>query len=192
MKILSLFFTLIFFAGFANAQGIVANENFKGNNFNFNDAEIRNENNCNILFEKLNNYGCQSFLDRPFIYINSSEAQNLMCMRIFEIYLVNNCDRNARRIIKKQKNNPQEKITQKVITEENNQKIEESTPDGTICGKEKYADLIGKNQKEIQLNKIEEPFRIICNDCPYTMDFSPARINFHLDEKENVKSISCG
>ncbi|MDX1950278.1 MAG: hypothetical protein SFT90_07265 [Rickettsiales bacterium] len=188
-----LLFTLLILISFglsegANSQGIIADKNF----MNLNDNQVNKENNCNILFEKLNRYNCQTFLDRPFIYINSSDAENLMCMRLFEIYLINNCDRSVRRIINKQKTEDLEKTNQKVVTEKNKDTIEEVTPDGTICGKEKFSDLIGKNQSEIMVNKIEEPFRIICKDCPVTMDFAPNRVNFYLDEKENVKSIDCG
>lgn len=150
---------------------------------------LQRENSCNIIFKKLSDYQCAGYLDRPTVYANPDDNQNMICLRLFEIYVINDCDSKARIM------NPPKQEPESLIKSETAEKIIESPekkPDGTVCGKENYRKYIGKTQDEIDMEELKEPYRIICFGCMATMDYSPTRVNFYLDKDGKVERINCG
>ncbi|MCB1538860.1 MAG: hypothetical protein H6865_08040 [Rhodospirillales bacterium] len=55
-----------------------------------------------------------------------------------------------------------------------------------------HMDLIGKTKDEVDFNQIKEPHRVIPPGAAVTMDYSPDRVNFQLDENGRIVRIWCG
>lgn len=66
------------------------------------------------------------------------------------------------------------------------------SPGGTPCGAEKFADLMGKTEKQIDLSRLPENHRVVCFGCMVTMDFDATRLNIELNQKGRVGNIRCG
>lgn len=61
------------------------------------------------------------------------------------------------------------------------------------CGARKYQSLVGKKKSEIPPKPAGATWRVACNSCPVTMDYSEARLNIFYDTKtEIIESVRCG
>lgn len=61
------------------------------------------------------------------------------------------------------------------------------------CGAAKYQALVGKKKSEIPPKPAGATWRVACNSCPVTMDYSPMRLNIFYDTKtEIIESVRCG
>ncbi len=61
------------------------------------------------------------------------------------------------------------------------------------CGAAKYQSLVGKKKSEIPPKPAGATWRVACNSCPVTMDYSPMRLNIFYDTKaEIIESVRCG
>lgn len=61
------------------------------------------------------------------------------------------------------------------------------------CRAAKYQSLVGKKKSEIPPKPAGATWRVACNSCPVTMDYSPMRLNIFYDTKtEIIESVRCG
>lgn len=60
------------------------------------------------------------------------------------------------------------------------------------CGAAKHQSLIGKASSEIDRATLPSSFRIVCFQCPMTMDYREDRLTIQLDKNERVESARCG
>ena len=60
------------------------------------------------------------------------------------------------------------------------------------CESANYEHLIGQDKNALNAMKLPKNTRIIAFDMAITMDYNENRLNFYLDEQENIKQISCG
>ncbi len=66
----------------------------------------------------------------------------------------------------------------------------EDDPDA--CGASRYQHLVGQPEAAARAANLPQPHRVICYNCPVTMDNAPARLNVELNRHGRVESISCG
>ena len=64
-------------------------------------------------------------------------------------------------------------------------------PDDT-CNAAAYAGLIGQRDTALERVLILAPVRIVRPNTAVTMDFLAERINFIIDEADNIVAIQCG
>ncbi len=60
------------------------------------------------------------------------------------------------------------------------------------CGAEKLGNLIGAPKSDVEAMTFTQPVRIIGPGDAVTMDYSPVRINFMIDDTKTVTDITCG
>ncbi len=63
---------------------------------------------------------------------------------------------------------------------------------GDTCGLAALSDLLGQPASVLDTMRFAQPIRVIRPDDAVTEDFSPERLNVHLDERDRVESLSCG
>lgn len=66
------------------------------------------------------------------------------------------------------------------------------TPAPDTCAAAEAQHYVGQPGTAIDVAALNRPVRIIPFDGMVTMDFSPARINFQLDQAGRVIRITCG
>lgn len=52
--------------------------------------------------------------------------------------------------------------------------------------------LIGRREGEIDRSTLPANARVVCHNCPVTMDHVPDRLNVMLDSNGRVESLRCG
>lgn len=60
------------------------------------------------------------------------------------------------------------------------------------CNAAQYANLIGQDATALERVLLMGPVRVIRPGIGVTMDYSAARINFAIDESNQIARISCG
>ncbi len=60
------------------------------------------------------------------------------------------------------------------------------------CGASGFQYLVGQDVSPVFAVTFTQPMRIIRPGDAVTMDFSDERINFTLDDKDTVRSVTCG
>lgn len=60
------------------------------------------------------------------------------------------------------------------------------------CGAAPHVGLIGQDAAALERVLILRPIRLIRPGTPVTEDFSPSRINIHIDGANRIIAISCG
>ncbi len=69
--------------------------------------------------------------------------------------------------------------------------VKAGAPD--LCNAGKYRYLVGRNRSTIPQQPAGATWRVTCNSCPVTADFSEQRLNIVYDDKTGtVKSVACG
>ncbi|MBL8560213.1 MAG: hypothetical protein JNM47_15930 [Hyphomonadaceae bacterium] len=63
---------------------------------------------------------------------------------------------------------------------------------GQTCNAADYQYLIGKTDAEIDRTRLPKAHRIVCHNCPVTMDFNENRLTVGLDAAGKVARASCG
>lgn len=63
---------------------------------------------------------------------------------------------------------------------------------GETCNAAGYQYLIGKSEAEIDRTRLPKVHRIVCHNCPVTMDFNEKRLTVGLDASGKVASARCG
>ena len=66
------------------------------------------------------------------------------------------------------------------------------SPADDTCGASGLASLIGQDASVIAATTFQNPVRIIGPGDMVTMDFNPQRLNFELDELNEVVRVRCG
>lgn len=61
-----------------------------------------------------------------------------------------------------------------------------------LCDPNEFAFLIGRTEDEVRAEEPPEPNRIICDECLFTQDYEPGRLNFFLGADGRVERITCG
>jgi hypothetical protein len=64
-------------------------------------------------------------------------------------------------------------------------------PDDT-CGAAGFQGLVGQTVEIARLLELDQPARVIEPGMAVTMDFSPDRINFEIDEQDRIAVVRCG
>jgi hypothetical protein len=60
------------------------------------------------------------------------------------------------------------------------------------CNAAQYSGLVGQDATALERELIMGPVRVIRPGMAVTMDFSPTRINFAIDEANRISGITCG
>lgn len=60
------------------------------------------------------------------------------------------------------------------------------------CDTDAYQYLIGQREAEIEKTRLPGAFRIVCHNCPVTMDHNPHRLTVSLGADGKVASARCG
>ncbi len=180
-KILTVFLILF------SMQNVSAQENINPQNLTATrvNSEINRQNNCNIIYEKLTKYNCSGFLSVPLSALDKKD--NAYCLRLFEIYMTRNCDSQARVIISEQPKN-----AGSILSNDNTNVNKDLSFDSQTCQRDKFSELVGQLISQVDLSTIPKPYRVICNTCPVTLDYSPTRLNIKLDETGKISEITCG
>lgn len=181
MKKIILTFSILLFYSSSFAQETRDSQSLVATRIN---SEIKRQNNCNIIYEKMTKYNCSGFLSLPLTVINKKE--DAYCLRLFEIYMTRNCDSDAR-VVKPDTSANSASIVPNGLNENKDLSFGSQT-----CQKDKFSDMIGRIISDVDLSVIPKPYRVICNNCPITMDYSPSRMNFKLDESGKITEITCG
>ncbi len=66
------------------------------------------------------------------------------------------------------------------------------SPADDTCGASGLASLIGQDASAVAATTFQNPIRIIRPDDMVTMDFNPQRLNFELDELNEIVRVRCG
>jgi hypothetical protein len=66
------------------------------------------------------------------------------------------------------------------------------SPADDTCGASGLADFIGEDASVVAATTFQTPIRIIRPGDMVTMDFSPERLNFELDELNEIIRVRCG
>ncbi len=69
---------------------------------------------------------------------------------------------------------------------------EKQAGEASACGAEKYQNLIGVAEADLDRSKLPEKLRIICAACMVTQDYVEDRLNIHLSADGKVGSLRCG
>jgi hypothetical protein len=67
-----------------------------------------------------------------------------------------------------------------------------SQPVEDTCGASEFQYLVGQDVSPVFAVTFTQPIRIIRPGDSVTMDFSEERMNFNLDDKDIVLSVTCG
>ena len=60
------------------------------------------------------------------------------------------------------------------------------------CGASGFQGLIGQTGEIARLLDLEQSMRVIEPGMAVTMDYSPDRINFEIDEQDRIAAVRCG
>lgn len=60
------------------------------------------------------------------------------------------------------------------------------------CGARKHADSLGQDITVLETQFVRQPVRMIRPDTMVTTDFIENRLNFYLNDKDQIESIACG
>jgi hypothetical protein len=60
------------------------------------------------------------------------------------------------------------------------------------CGAAQHQSLIGRDGASIQQSELPPVARVVCHNCPVTMDHRPDRLNVLLGPDGKVESLRCG
>ena len=64
--------------------------------------------------------------------------------------------------------------------------------DPDACGASRFQHLIGQPEAAARSAGLPQPLRILCHNCPATMDYVPDRMTVTLDPQGDVAQVSCG
>jgi hypothetical protein len=78
-----------------------------------------------------------------------------------------------------------------IAIEVNEAAVTPPTPPKT-CDALIYQDLIGKPEGAIDRTRLPEAHRIVCHNCPVTMDYNASRLTVALGPDGKVASARCG
>lgn len=67
-----------------------------------------------------------------------------------------------------------------------------SRPPPDSCHMAAHQDLIGKTEAEIDRASLPEGARVICFNCPVTLDYRADRLNVELGPDGKVANLRCG
>lgn len=65
-------------------------------------------------------------------------------------------------------------------------------PDPDTCQREAHMSLIGQDGASIDRSTLPAATRVICHNCPVTLDYSSARLNVELGPDGKVVRLRCG
>lgn len=67
--------------------------------------------------------------------------------------------------------------------------------DGALgqCKAAQYQSFVGRDRSQLPPAPAGEVWRVVCDTCPVTMDYNPARLNVIYDTQTNVvEEVKCG
>lgn len=67
-----------------------------------------------------------------------------------------------------------------------------SRPEPDTCRMGEFQSLIGTDGAAIDTSRLPEGARVICHNCPVTLDYRSTRLNIELGPDGKVASLRCG
>jgi hypothetical protein len=65
-------------------------------------------------------------------------------------------------------------------------------PSGDTCRSAQHAALIGQSEAAIGAAGVTEPYRVLKPGSVVTQDYSPARLNIHMNTAGTITRLTCG